>query len=342
MATIDADAHVHETLKTWEYMAGADREHRPQVVKLPDDQGVDREWWVIDGRLWPKESNIGEDTDLLTREGLDIPGRLRHMDALGVDVQVIYPTVFLRPITNHVAAERAICRSYNRWLADIWTEGKGRLRWAAVLPLLDMDAALAELRWAREHGACAVFIRGLEDDKRISDPYFFPLYEAAQDLDLPIGIHSATGAPLLHDYFGADEPGFNKFKLAVVGAFHSLIYHQIPERFPRLRWGVIEVSAQWVPYVLHDLAKRFQRRGMELPKDVLRRYRMYVACQVDDDLSYVLSYSGPDNIVVGSDYGHADTSSELEALRLLKEHGDVDPAVIDRILDDNARALYAL
>ena len=39
---------------------------------------------------------------------------------------------------------------------------------------------------------------------------------------------------------------------------------------------------------------------------------------------------------------HADTSSELEALRLLKEHGDVDPAVIDKILDDNARALYAL
>ena len=100
MPTIDSDAHVHETLKTWEYMAGADREHRPQVVKLPDDQGVDRDWWVIDGRLWPKQSNIGEDTDLLTREGLDIPGRLRHMDALGVDVQIIYPTVFLRPITN--------------------------------------------------------------------------------------------------------------------------------------------------------------------------------------------------------------------------------------------------
>ena len=96
------------------------------------------------------------------------------MDALGVDVQVIYPTVFLRPITNRPAAERAICRSYNRWLGDIWTEGQGRLRWAAVLPLLDMDAALAELRWAREHGACAVFIRGLEDDKRIDGPVLLP------------------------------------------------------------------------------------------------------------------------------------------------------------------------
>ena len=89
------------------------------------------------------------------------------MDQLGVDVQVIYPTIFLRPLTNKPAVDRALCRSYNRWLADIWAEGKGRLRWAAVLPLLDMDAALAELRWAREHGACAVFIRGLEGDKRL-------------------------------------------------------------------------------------------------------------------------------------------------------------------------------
>jgi predicted TIM-barrel fold metal-dependent hydrolase len=342
MATIDADAHVHETLRTWEYMAGADKAHQPKVVKLPDARGVELDWWVIDGRLWPKQSNIGEDTDVLTREGLDIPGRLRHMDALGVDVQVIYPTVFLRPVTTKAAVEGALCRSYNRWLADIWAEGKGRLRWAAVLPLLDMESALAELRWAREHGACAAFIRGLEGDRRLSDPYFFPLYETAMDLDIPVGIHSATGAAVVHDYFGEEEPGFCKFKLAVVGAVHSLLFHQIPQRFPRLRWGVIEVSSQWVPYLLHDLAKRFQRRGQELGTDVLRRNRVYVGCQVDDDLPYVLSYSGPDNIVIGSDYGHADTSSELEALRLLKEQGDVDPATVDKILDANARALYAL
>ncbi len=342
MSMIDADAHVHETQRTWEYMVGADREYRPQVVQLPDDKGVALDWWVIDGRLQPKQQNIGEDTDLLTREGLDIPGRLRHMDQLGVDVQVIYPTIFLRPLTNRPAVDRALCRAYNRWLADIWAEGQGRLRWAAVLPLLDMDAALAELRWAREHGDCAAFIRGLETRGRLVDPYYFPLYELAMELDVPIGIHSGTAAFQTYDFFGDDEPGFNKFKLAVVGAFHSLIFHDVPARFPTLRWGFIEVSAQWIPYVLHDLAKRFKRRGQELPRDVLRRNRIYVACQTDDDLAYVLGYSGADTIVIGSDYGHADTSSELEALRLLKEHGDIDPAVIDRILDDNPRALYAL
>ena len=46
--------------------------------------------------------------------------------------------------------------------------------------------------------------------------------------------------------------------------------------------------------------------------------------------------------MIGSDYGHNDTSSELEALRNLKQSGNVPGRVIDKILDDNARALYGL
>ena len=69
---------------------------------------------------------------------------------------------------------------------------------------------------------------------------------------------------------------------------------------------------------------------------------MYVACQTADDLPAIIDCVGADNIVVGSDYGHNDTSSEIEALRRLKTKGDVPKAVIDKILDDNARALYGL
>jgi predicted TIM-barrel fold metal-dependent hydrolase len=69
---------------------------------------------------------------------------------------------------------------------------------------------------------------------------------------------------------------------------------------------------------------------------------MYVACQVTDDLEYVLKYSGDSQLVVGTDYGHADTSAEIEALRKLKDDGKVPAAVADRILDQNARALYGL
>ena len=74
----------------------------------------------------------------------------------------------------------------------------------------------------------------------------------------------------------------------------------------------------------------------------MRDNRLYVACQTDDDLSYVLKYSGEDNLVIGTDYGHSDTSSEIEALRRLRDNSDVSSEVLDKILYDNARALYGL
>ena len=341
MATIDADAHVLETERTWDYLPAAEREFRPQIVATPDVEESGGECWLIDGRLHPKARNVGGDTPKESREMEDIAARIRHMDELDVTVQVLYPTVFLRPFTNNPQIETALYRSYNRWLADIWRQGRGRLRWVVATPLLNMDQAVAEARFGRDNGACGIFIRGLEGERRLSDPYFYPLYEDASRLDMPVCVHSATGSFTVHDFF-ARECGFSKFKLAVVGAFHSLVYEGIPEKFPRLKLAFVEVSAQWLPYAIHDLARRFERKGRPLRKDLLRESRIYVACQTDDDLPYVLKYAGDGNLVIGSDYGHADTASELEALRNLKRQGEVSPGVINKILDDNPRALYGL
>jgi predicted TIM-barrel fold metal-dependent hydrolase len=70
--------------------------------------------------------------------------------------------------------------------------------------------------------------------------------------------------------------------------------------------------------------------------------RMYVACQVTDDLEYVVRYAGEGQLVVGTDYGHADTSTEIEAMRKLADDGKLPPDVAAKILNDNARALYGL
>ncbi len=336
---IDADAHVLESWRTWDYLRESEREFKPQIIATPGMEESGGECWLIDGRLFPKGRNVGKEAPRKSLEMEDIQARVRHMDDLGVDVQVLYPTVFLRPFTKRPEIEWALYRSYNRWLADICKEGKGRLRWVALLPLLSMDQALAEARFAKEHGACGIFMRGLEGERRLSDPFFFALYEEAGRLDMPICVHSAIGSFTVHDFF-LDECGFSKFKLAVVGAFHSLIFDGVPEKFSNTRFAFIEVSSQWIPYVIHDLAKRFERRGKKLKKDLLRESGIYVACQTDDDLSYVLKYAGEDNIVIGSDYGHADTSSEIEALRKLREQGGVRAEVIEKILDDNPRALY--
>jgi hypothetical protein len=269
----------------------------------------------------------------------DIEARLSHMDELEIDVQVLYPSIFLRSLTLRAEVEAAVCRSYNRWVNDLCAGTNGRLRWVAVVPLLSMDAALAEARLVKERGACGLFMRGIMNDKILSDPYFYPLYEEAQKLDLAVCIHASSGGFQWVELFDR-ESGFAKFKLAVLSAFHAVVHDGIPEKFPRLRFGFIEVRAQWLPYVYHELAKRFEKTDKPLDRNWMRDKRLYVACQTDDDLPYVLKYSGEDPIVIGSDYGHADTSSEIEALRKLKNNGELKSHVIDKILYDNPKALY--
>src|SRR5262245_61415202 len=115
MRTIDADAHVIESPITWEFLSDEERAHAPRIVA--GENG--KKFWSIDGRLHPKDANIGRDTEAATREMRDIEARLKHMDALRIDVQVLYPTMFLRPWTRSPEVELALCRGYNRWLADI-------------------------------------------------------------------------------------------------------------------------------------------------------------------------------------------------------------------------------
>lgn len=346
MGAIDSDAHVIETLATFDYLDPEHRHLRPRVVRQVEGEharsnegGVQKEYWIIDGRLQPKEHNIGSNTSEESREMRDVRARLQHMDELDIDVQVLYPTVFLRAWTQDPTVEAAICRSYNRWLADIWSQSNGRLRWVLMPPLRSMDETRKEIIFGKEHGACGIFVRGLEAEMRLTNPYFFRLYEMAQEHNLPICFHSGNNSFAVRDIY-ATEGGFGRSKLPVIAAFHNLLMDAIPEKFPRLRWGFIEVSAQWLPYAFNDLALRFERKKRRLPKDPLKTNNMYVACQCTDDLDYVLKDGGSENLVIGTDYGHADTSSQIEALRLLKQNGKVAAAVIDRILDDNARALY--
>jgi uncharacterized protein len=344
MATIDADCHVIETERTWEYMEGFDKRYRPRTV-ISAEQDVserEREYWLIDGRLHNRRGNVGKNTSLASREMSDISERLQHMDELSVDVQILYPTVFLDPITDRVDADIAITQSYNQWMADICSKGQGRLRWVAVLPLLSMDKALDELRNASKQGACGVFMRYIEADRLLTDPYFYPLYEEADGLNMPICIHASSGSfETQRTFSGAG--GLPLFKLGVIGAFHSIAISEIPDRFPGLRFGFIEVASQWVPHVLHDLSSRFAKGlNKQSTEGLLARKRLYVACQTDDDLPYVVKYAGEDNLVIGSDYGHADTASEIEALRNLRESASLGGGVIDKILEANPAVLYGL
>jgi len=225
---------------------------------------------------------------------------------------------------------------------DIWRQEKQRLRWAAVVSLLTMDQALAEARCAKENGACAIFMRGTEGDRLLSDPYFYPLYEEAQRLDIAVGVHAANGSATLYDYYKYESVGFSKFKLNCVGGFHSMVMDRIPERFPKLRIGFLEISAEWLPYAYTDLSKRLRIKGKELPRDFMKQDGIFVACETTDDIPYIVSKLGEDNIVIGADYAHADSATELLALHNLSADPRLTPALAQKIVGANAQALYGL
>jgi predicted TIM-barrel fold metal-dependent hydrolase len=69
---------------------------------------------------------------------------------------------------------------------------------------------------------------------------------------------------------------------------------------------------------------------------------MFVTCENSDDLPYIVQQGGEDCLVIGTDYGHTDTSSDIDAIKIFRDRTDLTPKVKEKILSDNARELYGL
>ncbi len=362
LRTIDADAHVVETERTWDYMDPSDSRFRP-VLMAPAKGDSKRQFWVIEGKVkglgrsvataqdMEKASeaagrNIATPQEAREMENIDV--RLRHMDEVEVDIQVLFPTIFINQVAERADIDVAICRGFNRWMADITKDAGGRLPWICVPPVLAMEEAVKEVRWSVERGARGINMRPLETGRTLTDPYFYPLYEEAQRLNVPMTIHIGNSNPGMNDLLSRTPGGsaFVGLRLPTVGCFHALIMSEVPSMFPTLRWAFVEASSQWIPYVIHDLRRRFKgttgRKAEPLSETVMADNRFYVTCQTDDDLSYILPYAGEGQLVIGTDYGHSDQSTEIESLRNLRRSSELRPDVIDKILSYNPATLYAM
>lgn len=353
---IDADAHVIETEHTWDYLDKSDRKFRPQLFQSSEDSNA--QYWFLDGKVIgfrnptlteqeletrSKETGRMLQTPAEARELRDVELRLRHMDRLGIDLQVLHNTLWITQVAERPDAEIALCTAWNRWMADVWKQAKGRLLWSCVVPAMTIGAALQQIRFARENGSVAVCLRPFEAGRHLVDPYFHPIYEEATRLNMAMAIHIANASPQLLEQFRPRYDkmgGFAQFRIPTVATCLSLMMSEIPRLFPALRWGFIEASAQWVPWVVNEAIRRSGTKSY--PKNPLKEFKIYVSSQTDDDFPYVLKYGGEDNIVIGTDYGHTDNSSEVDAITIFRGNSSIGEAAKKKILDDNPRALYAL
>jgi hypothetical protein len=163
---VDADSHVEEPPEAWEYLDAAYQARKPFIISCDDRPGLQNmnSFWYIDGQLSPKPMGRGVTSTgtPVTMERARVktfpPGsqtltdpaaRLKDMDEAGVDVQVIFPSIFLAPVTDDPGLEAALMRSYNTYMATQCGQHAERLKWAAVLPVRNVPEAVAEVRRAR-------------------------------------------------------------------------------------------------------------------------------------------------------------------------------------------------
>ena len=121
-----------------------------------------------------------------------------------------------------------------------------------------------------------------------------------------------------------------------------LILSEISTLFPKLWWGFIEASAQWIPWIHREAARRFETAGEELPDSLFEANNISVTCQIDEDLPWILKYAGDNCLMIGTDYGHNDPSADIDAMGLLRAREDIGAVTKERILSQNPSALFGL
>jgi uncharacterized protein len=359
---IDADTHISEGEAMWQMLDADYLPRRPLMLKVPQDTwyGNRDAFWLIDGEIFPKPAGKGsfalvtpsaqsvqigrKDSTIGTREMTDMTGRLADMDKLRTAMQIVYPTLFLVYNTKDAGLELALCRAYNRFLAKACAEAAGRVRWVVVLPLHSIQDSIDEMRFAKVHGAVGVFFRGIEGEHTLDNQYLFPIYEEAQKQDLSICVHTGCGVKEILQMFNlARNHTFAHTRVMPLLAFRDLVANQIPEKFPGLRFGFIEAAAGWAPFLIHILRRLFREKWPHgSSAELFHKYRLYIACEADEDIPYIARYTGEDHLLIGSDYPHSDPSREDQFVHVLNTREDLSPELRRKIMYENPRAFYRM
>lgn len=373
MRYIDADGHLEESPATFSdaYLDPAFRAQRPRVV------GVDgMVYWDIDEQLFPRRvgrgcNNLGTPTSYNGKPALhtvgkpetpgcmeltDIKARLQIMDEEDIGVQVIYPTLFLAyPLSSNPAYVTALCSSYNRWLGDSLSSHE-RLKWAAVVNLDEIQAAVREVHEAKRLGAAAVMLLGTIGDHQLDDPLFFSFYEALCEERLPLAVHVGWACPSINNLYSHIYPsGVVAFHFPVLMGFAALISGGVLDRFPNLTAVFLEAGSMWIPFMIDRLEHRFQNQGKNLAKflpqtkplqklptmEYVKQGTLYFSAELEDFLlPQVMELVGESQIVMGTDMPHGDR--ERFAARLLQERKDLSAAAKTNILEHNPARLYGI
>ncbi len=364
---VSVDDHVIEHPRVWlDRLPARFHDQAPRIIQ--DEKG--RDVWAYEDQLVPLYEGIVRLRDGIDRSALpngqvrfdemrpgcyDPVARLADMDIDGVWASLCFPN-FTR-FSGHrflFAKDRELAllctQAYNDFIVDEWCAAdRDRLIPMAILPLWDIDLAIAELHRLAPKGIKALafsenpVVLGLPS---IHTDHWDPLWSVVSDLDLAVCMHIGSSSQLMTS--SPEAPP--SVTVALFGAnsmvaFADWIFSGIFDRFPRLRAVLSEGGAGWIPYMLERCEKSWhihgaERSGASRPPAEIYRDHMY-ACMVTDVFAVEsLDRIGADNLMWESDYPHQDGMYPDSRRVLEKSLADVPDDVATKIGRDNAARVF--
>jgi predicted TIM-barrel fold metal-dependent hydrolase len=277
--------------------------------------------------------------------GFDTASYLRAMDAQGIDVAVVYPSIglFVPFMPELSPAESAdACRAYNEWIAGYTEASNGRIFGVGLLPLADVGAAMKESARCAGEGLVAVMARpNFLYGRNIGDPIYDPMHEAIAELELVLAIHEGLGLrgqPTIGaDRFSGFAPRHAmSHPMEQMAAMASLMFDGALERHPNLRVAFLESGTGWLPYWLHRLDEHAEWMAeteldwLELTPSEYFTRQCAISSEADDALcASTMAAVGADHVMWASDFPHPDAvfpNSARSFVGNLAVHGASDAA----------------
>lgn len=363
---VDADGHVNEG--DIDFASRLPEKWRSQApVRLNDNQGYPR--ILLEGRIWaasqgPGPGVTGPFTDKARkrRPGMTDPvERLKDMDLEGIDVAIIFGTQIALTVNGLMSGELAavLCHAVNDWLLEYCSADPKRLRAVGLIPCQAPEAAVKELEYLAKVGATTVMLPTNVYGRNMGDPFFYPIYEAAEKIGLTMSVHPQTGhdgEPGVSGVMGAGSKRFFKYVYVHMTAFPFelmiAMMHMIGEgvfdRFPRLRVGFMEGGAGWLPFWMERLDEHVEKLAPQVPdlkrrpSEIIRSNQIVLTCESEESgLDRVLDAAGSGTVLYASDYCHWDCNFP-NSVKDICQAEDLDNAQKEGILSRNAIDFFNL
>ncbi len=360
---VSADTHLN--LPTSLFKERLDATYRDRVVRvITDEKG--ESWIVSDGQRPHRvvvDSRL-EDEDLyrqksgLITDEAGVQRRLADHALDGIDGEVIFPGSFglFMFATGDPQFAQAMCRVYNDWAWQLLGAHAAQLKVAACVATGDVPSALAEIERVAKKGYTILNlpIRPVFGSRDVADlnynlKEFDPLWALIQDLDLAITFHIGTG----NDPRGARGPGgaiINYVTHALAPAIEPvtcLCASGVLERFPKLRFAIVEAGIGWIPHVLDAMDEAYRKHHFwvrpklkQLPSDYFRAHGAATFQEDITGLTMLEEYRLEDNLMWANDYPHHEGTFPHSAQAIERTMGRISETARAKILGLNAARFF--